>query len=247
MTDSLTLYVLAVIFIATLVRSTLGFGEALIAIPLLALRLPIIVAAPLAVMVSVLVATVVVAQDWRHVELRSASSLIVASLLSLPLGFLLLVKIDGHIIKIILGMVIILFSAYFLKGGARRHLRKDHWVWLIACGLVAGVLGGAYGMNGPPLAVYGTLRKWSPQHFRATLQGYFLPVSLIGLGGYIALGLVDWQVLRYFILSLPVLAVAIVLGRFINRRLKDHRFFVIVYAALIIVGCMLVLQAVVQP
>lgn len=54
-------------------------------------------------------------------------------------------------------------------------------------------------MNGPPLAVYGSLRRWSPQRFRATLQGYFLPASLVGLGGYIALGLVDWRVIRYFL------------------------------------------------
>ena len=39
-------------------------------------------------------------------------------------------------------------------------------------------------MNGPPLVIYGALRRWSPQHFRATLQGYFLPASLAGLGGY---------------------------------------------------------------
>jgi len=52
--DSLTVYVLAVLFVATLIRSTLGFGEALIAVPLLALRMSVAVATPLAVMVSVL-------------------------------------------------------------------------------------------------------------------------------------------------------------------------------------------------
>ena len=54
----------------------------------------------------------------------------------------------------------------------------------MACGFCAGVLGGAYGMNGPPLVIYGAMRRWSAQHFRATLQGYFLPASIIGMGGY---------------------------------------------------------------
>ncbi len=58
-------------------------------------------------------------------------------------------------------------------------------------------------MNGPPLAFYGSLRRWSPQHFRATLQGYFLPVSLVGLIGYTAVGLWVPAVTRYFLLSLP--------------------------------------------
>ncbi len=48
--NSITLHVLVVIFIATLVRSAFGFGEALVAVPLHALRIPITVAAPLAVL-----------------------------------------------------------------------------------------------------------------------------------------------------------------------------------------------------
>jgi hypothetical protein len=42
------LYVLGVIFIATLIRSALGFGEALVVVPLLATRIPLGTAAPLA-------------------------------------------------------------------------------------------------------------------------------------------------------------------------------------------------------
>lgn len=68
--DSLTVYVLTVIFLATLIRSILGFGEALVAVPLLAMRIPIVVAAPLAVLVSITVAGVVVVQDWQKIELR---------------------------------------------------------------------------------------------------------------------------------------------------------------------------------
>jgi hypothetical protein len=44
-------------------------------------------------------------------------------------------------------------------------------------------------MNGPPLVIYGSMRRWSPQHFRATLQGYFLPASIIGMSGYRLAGL----------------------------------------------------------
>ena len=243
MFDSLTVYVLAVIFVATLIRSALGFGEALVAVPLLAFRTPITVAAPLAVLVSVLVAGVIVVQDWRHVQMRSAAGLIITSLLGIPLGILLLVKVNGHVVKLILGAVIVAFSIYSLSGKNRLHLHQDHWVWLTACGFLSGVLGGAYGMNGPPLAVYGSLRRWSPQHFRATLQGYFLPASLAGLVGYLASGVWGLAVTRYFCLSLPAVAVAILLGRVINHRIKDYRFFRSVYVALIGIGGLLMAQS----
>jgi len=51
-------WVLAVIFLATLIRSAFGFGEGLVALPLLALLIPVEVAAPLAVLFSITVAIV---------------------------------------------------------------------------------------------------------------------------------------------------------------------------------------------
>jgi len=46
--DGTTVQVLAVLFVATLIRSAFGFGEALIAVPLLAFLMPVEVATPLA-------------------------------------------------------------------------------------------------------------------------------------------------------------------------------------------------------
>jgi hypothetical protein len=243
MLDPITGYVIAVVFVATLIRSTLGFGEALVAVPLLALRLPLTVAAPLAVIVSVAMATVIVLQDWRHVHLRSATGLILAALPGIPLGILLLARGNEHIVKLLLGMMIIGFSFYSLADRRTLHLHENHRGWLLGCGLVSGILGGAYGMNGPPLAVYGALRRWSPQHFRATLQGYFLVASLAGLIGYAIVGIWTTAITRYFLLSLPAIVVATLMGRAVNRRMKDQGFFRLVYAGLIVIGSILVLEA----
>src|SRR5690349_356495 len=84
------LFVLVIVFVATLVRSAFGFGEALIAVPLLALLMPMNVAAPLAVLLSISVAAMVVVQDWRHIHLRSAAGLLVATVFGIPLGLLVL-------------------------------------------------------------------------------------------------------------------------------------------------------------
>lgn len=235
-------YVIAVIFIATLVRSMLGFGEALVAVPLLALRIPVTVAAPLAVLLSVVVATVVVVQDWRKIHVRSAAWLVLASLFGIPFGLLMLIKFDDQIVKIILGLVIVGFATYSLASKSRWHLNADHRAWLLGAGFLAGVLGGAYGINGPPLVIYGAMRRWSPQYFRATLQGYFLPVSLTVLVAYVAMGLWVAAVTQYFLLALPGTLIAIVIGRFLNNRLRGDGFYRYVYAGLIFTGGMLILQ-----
>lgn len=244
MPDAITLYVMAVIFLATLIRSTLGFGEALVAVPMLAMRVPIRVSAPLAVLVSVIVAAVIVVQDWRHVQVRSASGLILSSLPGIPLGVWLLARGNEHAVKSSLGLIIVAFSIFSLAGKHTLRFDNDPWGWLVSCGFLSGVLGGAYGMNGPPLAVYGAFRRWSPQHFRATLQGYFLPVSVAGLAGYGTLGLWSGVVTRYFLWSLPGVAVAILLGGAINLRLKDDGFLKFVYVGLAVVGMILVGQAI---
>lgn len=211
----------AVLFLATVIRSAFGFGEALVAVPLLALLMPVEVAAPVAVLVSITVAFLVVVQDWRQVHVRSAAGLVLSTILGIPLGLLLLRAVAEPVMKGILAGVIIAFSTHSLLSRVRRELKSDKFAWLF--GFSAGVLGGAYGMNGPPLAVYGSLRGWSPQQFRATLQGYFLPASLAGLWGYRVAGLWTPAVNRFYLLSLPLVIVATFAGRAINRRLDARR------------------------
>jgi uncharacterized membrane protein YfcA len=244
MLDATAVHIIAVIFIATTIRSALGFGEALVAVPLLALRIPVTLAAPLAVLVSIVVAAVIIVQDHRKIEVREGAWLVVASLPGIPIGLLLLTHVDQHIVKLILGVLIIAFSTWSLALQSKLHLEAEHLSALLAAGFVSGILGGAYGMNGPPLAVYGSLRRWSPQHFRATLQGYFLPASLMGLIGYCVAGLWSVLLVRYFVLSLPGMLLAIAVGRWINHRLKGDAFLKCVHVALIAIGGVLLMQAV---
>jgi len=235
---------LLVVFVATLIRSTFGFGEALVAVPLLAFCIPLEVAAPLAVLVSITVAGIVVVQDWSEIHLRSTGWLVLSTLFGIPLGLLLLTSSHHRVVKATLGAIIIAFSIYSLVGRAPLELKHDSRALLLVSGFCAGVLGGAYGMNGPPLVVYGAMRRWSPQHFRATLQGYFLPASIIGMGGYWLAGLWTPLVTRYYLLSLPVTLLGVLLGRMINHRLHGERFLKYIYAGLAGIGALLLAQAI---
>jgi uncharacterized protein len=242
--DSTTLHVLLVVFIATLIRSTFGFGEALIAVPLLALSIPIEIAAPLAVLLSIVIAAVVVVQDWRKIHVRSTGWLLAPTFVGIPLGIALLTSSHQNVVKGTLAVVIVAFSGYSLLGKRPPELPSDSRPWLLGCGFFAGVLGGAYGMNGPPLVIYGAMRRWSPQHFRATLQGYFLPASVVAMAGYWFAGLWVPAVTHYFLISLPVALPAIFLGRMINHRLRGDAFLKYVHAGLVCVGVVLLIQAI---
>jgi len=204
------------------------------------------VAAPLAVLVSVTIAAVVVVQDWRHIHLQSAGWLVLSTMVGIPLGLLLLTHAPEHVMKAGLGGLILLFALFSLTGGARMQLRHDSRRWMLACGFIAGILGGAYGMNGPPLVIYGSLRKWTAQHFRATLQAYFLPASVLGMVGYLSAGMWTPAVTRDYLLCLPVMLPAVFLGRAINHRLSAAAFSRYIYLGLAGIGLALLMQSLVH-
>jgi uncharacterized membrane protein YfcA len=241
--DLATILVLLIIFFATLIRSTFGFGEALLAVPLLAFFLPVNVAAPLSVLISITIAAIVVLQDWKKIHLLSTGWLVFSTLFGIPLGLLLLTSPHPQLVKATLGVIIALFAIYCLIGRTPFVLHRDSRLWLFVCGFAAGVLGGAYGINGPPLVIYGAMRRWSAPHFRATLQGYFLPASLIGMIGYWLAGLWVPAVTHYYLISLPLALVAVFLGRALNHRLQGDAFLKYIYLALAAIGLLLVMQA----
>jgi hypothetical protein len=105
MIDPTTLHVLLVIFFATLIRSTFGFGEGLIAVPLLAFSLPVETAAPVVVLLSITIAAVVVLQDWRKIHLRSTGWLLAPTLGGIPLGIALLTSIHRNLVKALLAIL----------------------------------------------------------------------------------------------------------------------------------------------
>jgi uncharacterized membrane protein YfcA len=232
--------IIIISFIATIVRSTFGFGESLVAVPLFALFIPLNVAVPLSVLMSVMVALVVVVQDHKVIHFASAKWLILYALLGIPIGLLILKYGNEYCVKIGLGILIIGYSTYTMLAKKTLHLEQDNRLWLFVCGFLSGVLGGAYGVNGPPLVVYGNMRKWSAQHFRATLQAYFLPASFIGILGYLIQGLLGWVVFRYFLICLPAIVPAIFIGRYFNHKLKGSSFFRYVYWGLVFIGALLI-------
>lgn len=241
--ESTTFYILAIIFIATLVRSTFGFGESLVAVPLLLLLIPIEIAVPLSVLISVFIAAVVVVQDRRKIHFHSAKYLIVFAALGIPIGLLLLIYGNENMIRTILGVLIISYSLFSLFSKRTFTLQTDNKIWLFVCGFLSGILGGAYGLNGPPLVVYGNIRNWSAQHFRATLQAYFLPASILGMIGYWYKGFWTSELTHYFLISLPVVIPTIFLGRFLNHNLKEGNFLKYVYFGLLGIGCVLIIQS----
>ena len=223
---------------ASFIRGALGFGEALFAMPLLALMIPTSAAAPLIALCGTLTAIVILCYDWRHVVLRPATLLTVFGLLAVPFGVWLLKSGDERFVKGLLAMVVLGFSFWSLWNPRQFQLRNNRLA--PAFGLAAGLLGGAYNTAGPPLVIFGTLRRWSPQQFRATLQTYCLIAGLWVIIWHSRTGLMTRAIVNHFLVCIPLIVVSTVVGLRVTSRIPTERFVRIVHGALIVVGISLI-------
>lgn len=237
------LLILAILFVSTFIHSTLGFGQALIAMPLLAMVIELKTATPLVAFVLMTIALVILLRNWRMVDLSAAWRLVLSSCLGIPVGILLLRGVPEEWMKVFLGILVILFSLYNL---ANRHLKiidlrrvGGGFVLTYLFGFVAGILGAAYNTSGVVITIYATLRDWSPDRFRSTLQSYFVFTGLFILASHGLVGLWTPDVLRLYVTSLPLILVGIFLGGRVNRFIPQGQFDGCVNVGLLIMGLLL--------
>ena len=233
----ISILVFTIVFISTLIRSAFGFGNALIAMPLLALILGIKTATPLVAMIGIVIALVMLLREWRELDFKDAIYLILSTLAGIPLGLFFLSSAPERIVRIILGLILIGFSCYNLLGTKLPRIRTNALIF--PAGFLAGILGGAYNTNGPPVVIYGVMRGWSKEKFRATLQGYFLISSLIIVIGHGLAGLWSPEIWQLFALSTPASILGVFSGRRLTKNVPQDTYKRLIYLFLIVAGFLL--------
>jgi uncharacterized membrane protein YfcA len=237
-----TLAILGIVFLSILVRSTFGFGEALIAMPLLLLIIDLKTAAPFVAIIAGTGALIILVTNWHRVQFHSAWRLVVSSFAGIPLGLIFLKGTFEVTMKVVLAILIIIFSVYNLIKPKLWVLKNEKYSY--GFGFVAGILGGAYNTAGPPIVIYGTMRQWDPGAFRATLQGYFLPTWLFIILGHGFSGLWTRSIWQLYLISLPVLLVAFFIGDRLNRSIPDEKFHRYIHILLAGIGIFLFIRTV---
>lgn len=232
--------VVLVVLLGALTRVTFGFGEAVVAMPLLAL-LPLDTgtAASLMALVGLVLAVVGVVAAPRAVDRLVLVRLCAGTLAGIPAGLLLVLAVPQEAASVLLGTFLVAYGAYALSTRARREPLGVGWAWPV--GVVAGGLGSAYSFHGIPVAVYGSRQSWSPTVFRGTLQAFFLVSGVLVVAGQALGGLWSEELLALALWSLPAVAAALLLGRVLHARIPAHRFQRYVHLLVVALGLLLVL------
>ncbi len=231
--------VLVVVFASTLPRSAFGFGNALIAMPLLVLLIGVREASPLVALSGSVISILMLVRGWQALQWKETLVLLAASLPGIPLGLLLLTSVPEDIVKSILGLILIGFGLYNLLGIQLPSL-SSRWL-AVPFGLLAGILGGAYNTNGPPIVIYAVIRGWTKDQFRASLQGFFLISNLLIIAGHGLTGLWTREIGCYFLGVILPVGLAVYLGDRLSTRFSQELFNRIIYYFLILTGILMFL------
>ncbi|MFO7680372.1 MAG: sulfite exporter TauE/SafE family protein [Chloroflexota bacterium] len=227
-----------IVFAAIFTQTVTGFGLALISMPLLALVLPLQVAAPLVALFGGVAEVLLLLRYRAALNVRAVAVLIAASMVGIPVGVYLLGQGDEGVVTAVLGVIVLVYALYALLGFRLPALTSR--LWAVAFGFVAGILGGAYNTSGPPVIIYGNCRRWPPAEFKSNLQGFFLVVSAIVIITHFFSGNITAVVWYNFFIAVPALLLGLFAGSYLDKYIDPLRFRRIVLLVLVCLGLSLI-------
>lgn len=232
-------WIVAIVFVAAVLQSLTGFGFALIVMPLVTLVLDLKTAAPLVALAGLTAYTVNLIRFHRAVDVGEVARLGVASALGIPIGIWVLVRVDELIINYAMGLILIAYAAYsVLRPAARRPVAR---AWAYPAGFLAGCLGGAYNTPGPPVVVYGSLRQWPKDEYRAILQTLFFINGVLIVTSHLLARHVTADVWILYAWVAPALLLGLWTGARLDARVDQERFHLLVTGMILVLGISLLL------
>jgi len=209
-----------ILMVAFTVRGITGFGSGLIAIPLLALMLPISVTVPL---VGILDYTSSLAHGLKlksDIQWKKILPLLPFSLLGVLLALYLFNTVDPQILKKILGSFIISYALYTLLT-IKPHTHSSN-LWAIPGGVLGGLVGTLFGTGGPFYVIYLQLQGLGKTTFRATIASIFLLDGSARIIAYSLNGFYSMDTIILIGVSLPVMAIAMYIGGHIHTNISHQ-------------------------
>lgn len=234
------LLLIGILSISTFIRSAIGFGDALVAMPLLAFVTELQTATPLVALVGLTTSFIILSNQWRIINLHGIWQLFIATLIGIPFGLILIQFAPENLAKLVLGILLIIYGLYGLFELALPQLRDQRLAGIF--GFTAGVLGGGYNTNGPPIIIYGTLQRWSADYYRINLQGYFFLTNCLIVTSHGIAGLWTTQVLQVYLYSLPAIAAGIFFGNLIGKHISTKVFEKLIYGLLFALGILFMIE-----
>jgi uncharacterized membrane protein YfcA len=168
---------------------------------------------------------------------------IVLLIILVPIGTLMLPHVSVTAFKAGVGILLILYSGFFLLKRVALHVHGGGRTADGVVGFCAGILGGVAGLSGPLPTIWAGLRGWDKDVKLGVFRAFNLAVLTIALVSQALAGFMTAELGRLVLVALPGTLIGAYLGRRLYGRLDNARFERIVLVLLLIAGLTLLASA----
>ncbi len=200
-----------ILLVGYFIRGITGFGSGLIAVPLLALFLPLTFVVPLLLLLDFTASMVMGGFNFGRVKWNEIGVLIPFGILGVVLGTSLLVNLPPSLMLMVLAGFVFVFALRSML-----NLRGDKLIsrgWAVPAALTGGTVGALFGTGGPPYVIYLTHRIHEKSDLRATFSALFFADGLSRIVSFLIAGLLmSAKVWTAYFVALPLMLGALYLG-----------------------------------
>jgi len=226
---------------ASFIQRTTGFGFGIFIMTMLPFLMPSYgEATTLSGMLAITTSALIVWQLHRLVSWQRLRPILITFIIVSSIAIIVLKQIEDHILRQILGVALILISIYFIVFSQRIQLPTTKKVQITA-GTLSGLMGGFFGMQGPPAVLYFIQSERTKEHYMAMAQTYFLLGNIMMTCVRAFNGFFTTTVLTDYCLGLGGVAIGTTLGAIVFRHIPTHLFRNIVYAYIGISGLIILI------
>jgi len=208
--DARLAVVCAAIFIGGFMRGFVGFGAALVTIPVLSLAYEPRLAVAAMTVVGIPTLLQLLPEAIRTSERKIVMPISLAILATTPFGTWALVNTSPALMKIVISSLVILMVAMLARGWRLEREVSRHI--LIGAGVAGGLIQGVAGIGGPPVVAVALSRAGSATQQRGNVLALMTAISLSSLAPMLYFGLFTKQAIVTGLLLLPVYGGSILLG-----------------------------------
>lgn len=230
--------------VAGFVQGLSGFGFSLVAMSFWAWMIEPRIAAVLAVsgaLTGQVLAAVTVRRGFHAARLLP---FVAGGLLGIPLGMLLLPRLDPTSFRAFIGAVLAVWCPVMLFAAAIPRVAVGGRIADACAGLVGGAMGPLGGATGAIPTLWCTLRGFDKDSQRAVIQNFNLATLAATFVGYLATGVITREMLPLLAIVVPAILLPVLLGARLYVGISELAFRRIVLGLLTASGVAMLVSSV---
>ena len=229
--------------VASFIQTTTGFGFGVFIMTMLPFLMPSYgEATALSGLLAITTVVIVVAKNYRLIIWKHLLPILITFILVSAFAVFILARTEETVLKRILGVVLILTSLYFIFFSDRIHLRPTIPVQ-VGIGSVSGLMGGFFGMQGPPAVLYFISVEKDKERYMALASAYFLIGNTMMTFARAANGFVTRTDATDYLYGLGGVVIGTLLGSMVFRYIPQKVLRYIVYSYIGISGIIVLVTA----